>query len=187
MTVGLLGLLGNTYFNNKATSAINQGNEKAIGTIEGYYGQAKDNFAPYMQMGQNGLSGLSRLMQDPSSIRDNPAYQWRFDQGMDMHDRSAAANGRLFSGGHERDLMAYGQGLASQEYGNEWDRMFGLAGMGQQSAGQLGALGQMAGKSIADLYGDMGKNRASSYVARGSNLNDMLGNAAASIFKMLGY
>lgn len=52
----------------------------------------------------------------------DPGYQWRFDQGRQAVDASAAARGTLRGGNTLADLVKYGQGLASQEYGNVWNR-----------------------------------------------------------------
>jgi hypothetical protein len=50
-------------------------------------------------------------------------YQFRLKQGIDALEASKANNGRFLSGETLRDIMSYGQGLASQEY----DKTFGRA------------------------------------------------------------
>lgn len=171
------GLLGNSSAK-KAANAQVAGMQQGADTINGMYSEAKGNLSPYMDMGRRGNSGLMGLMNDPNSIADSSAYKWRMSQGMGALDNSAAARGMLFSGAHSKDAMNYGQGLASQEYDNEWNRMMGLSTMGQNSAMGLGQLGANAGNSLANLYSGMGNARGSSFAAQGQNNANMLGGLA---------
>ena len=170
--------------NNSAKKSANAqiaGLQKGADTIDSYYQDAKGYLQPYMDSGLAGNSALMKLMQDPNSIKDSAAYQFRFGQGMDALDKSAAARGSLFSGAHSKDAMTFGQGLASQEYDNQWNRLFNLTNMGQQTAGGLGQLGMGAGNSLANLYGGMGQARGSMYGQQGANNANMMG-SLGSIF-----
>lgn len=66
--------------------------------------------------GQNSLTDLSQ------NIDQSPAYKWRYQQGMEAVNRTAAAKRMLGSGNRLAELIGYGQGMASQEYGAEADR-----------------------------------------------------------------
>lgn len=118
--------------------------------------QFQANIKPYTEFGQEGITGLRGLLNDPNSIQDSNAYKFRFDQGLQGKDRSAAARGGLYSGGHSADLLAYGQGMASQEYDNQWGRLMGIANMGQNSAVGAGQMGQNSANAISGLYGNAG-------------------------------
>jgi len=84
---------------------------------------------------------------NPQNIADSPAYKFRFGQGQQAIERRAGANGTLLTGGTLKDLTEFGQGLASTEYGNEWQRQFGLAGLNADiSAGN-------AGRNLSGLLG----------------------------------
>lgn len=180
--MSLLSFLFGNFNNNKARNAINDGNNQAMGTIGSYYNDAKGYLDPYMGLGKTGVSGLMGLLNDPNSIQNSEAYKWRFGQGMDALDKSAAARGSLFSGGHTKDAMQFGQGMASQEYDNQWRRLMGLTDLGADSASRLGALGMGAGQSIAQLQQDNGQNRASTYTQRGQNFQ----NFENSLFSLFG-
>lgn len=80
-----------------------------------------------------------------SFIENNPAYQFRLDQGTKALQRSAAAKGMFGSGNLLMDITKYGQGLASQEYGSEMDRIMKMAGVGEGSPAAAG-----------DIYGRHG-------------------------------
>jgi hypothetical protein len=70
----------------------------------------------------------------------DPSYQWRFNQGQQAVERSAAARGLLGSGNAAIELQQYGQGAASQEYGAQFSRIAQAMGLEenafQQSYGQ---------------------------------------------------
>ena len=59
---------------------------------------------------------------NPQDVYKDPSYQFRLEQGTNAIEGSAAARGLLRSGGTLQDLAGYGQDLASQEYGNLFNR-----------------------------------------------------------------
>lgn len=59
---------------------------------------------------------------DPNNFQNDPSYQFRKQQGMDGLQSSAAAGGSLLSGAALKSLNEYNSSLASQEYGNAWQR-----------------------------------------------------------------
>jgi len=112
---------------------------------------------PWMQAGQGALTQMQQLNAgDFSSFKESPDYQFALDQGLQGLDRSAAARGSLYSGGHSADLLKFGEGLASQNYGNFYNRLAGLSGTGQTTASGLGTLGA----NYASNIGNIGINNA---------------------------
>jgi hypothetical protein len=114
-------------------------------------------------MGQQGqtmglMSGLLGFG-DPSQgqaafdqYKESTGYQFRVDQGMAGIEGSRAARGVLNSGASAKALQDYGQGMASQEFGNYMDQTSRLAGQQGQVAdrGLNAALGVgSAGSSAA--------------------------------------
>lgn len=59
---------------------------------------------------------------DPNNFQTDPSYQFRKQEGMDGIQSSAAAGGGLLSGAALKSLNNYNSNLASQEYGNAWQR-----------------------------------------------------------------
>ena len=82
---------------------------------------------------------LQQLVNDPNSISDSNAYNFRFNQGQQALERSAAAKGMLGSGNTLAALAQYGQGMASDEYGAEVGRLGALSG--QRDTYNLGLKG----------------------------------------------
>lgn len=85
---------------------------------------------------------LQSLMDNPDSIASSGAYKFRLGQGNQAIQRSAAAKGMLGSGNTLAELLRYGQGEASQEYGNEVGRLTTLRGqdLGLQAQREKAAL-----------------------------------------------
>lgn len=66
-----------------------------------------------------------------AAIYEDPGYQFRLEEGAKALERSAAARGVLRTGGTLKDLLSYGQDLASQEYENVYGRRWGEHQYGQ--------------------------------------------------------
>ena len=145
--------------------------------------QNQQNIQPYLDFGQtHGLGGLARLLADPNSIQDSAAYRWNFGQQMQGLDRSAASRGNLFSGGHHADVMSHASGLASQEYGNQWNRLASLATMGQNAAVGAGSMNQTSANAISNLQAGIGQAQAGGAI----NSANAWGNTLASLAGVAG-
>lgn len=115
-----------------------------------------------------------------SDFEADPGYQFRMDEGMRGVEGGAAARGGLLSGAALKAIQKYGQGLASQEYGNaygrynadqtnQYNKLAGLVNSGQRSVNQLtnaaGQFGQSQANNIigagnAQASGIMGSTNA---------------------------
>lgn len=129
--------------------------------VRSYLGDAAGKLPEGFEIPQFTGNPLERLMTDPG-------YQFRLGQGQQALERSAAARGGLLSGRQMKDLTQYGQDMGSQEFQNAFNRLAGIAGIGQ-SATQQGnvAAGQFGGQAAENILG-MGNARASGYIGRGN-------------------
>lgn len=130
---------------------------------------------------------------DYSNFFKSPGYEFRFQEGVNALDKSAAARGKLFSGGYGRELQRYGQGLATSEFGNYANRLSALAGIGQtatQQSGQLGvAAGQQVGQSAANIGQSImagGTAQASGIVGAGNVWQNAIGNVGSAVQQWAG-
>ena len=129
-----------------------------------------------------------------TDFEQDPGYAFRQAEGMRALERSASARGNLLSGGTLRGIQRFGQDLASQEYGNAFNRyqiernarlnpLQSLMGSGQSATNVLtGAAGQAGQNEAANIY-NAGQARASGYVGQANALGGALssiGQAAAS-------
>ena len=76
---------------------------------------------------------LNALLDNPDSIANTGAYKFALGQGTEAVNRSLAAKGMLKSGNRLTELTQFGQGLASQQYGAEADRLGRLYGVAEQA------------------------------------------------------
>jgi hypothetical protein len=129
-----------------------------------------------------------------TDFEQDPGYAFRQTEGMRALERSAAARGNLLSGGTLRGIQRFGQDLASQEYGNAFNRyqiernarlnpLQSLMGAGQSATNVMtGNVGQSSQNQQANILG-AGQARASGYVGAANALGGALssiGQAAAS-------
>lgn len=124
----------------RAESELGKGFDQAIG-----YQQ------PYYDYGQNALRRFQDWEKDPNAITSDPSYQWRLNQGLESVENSAAARGGALSGNALRAITDYGQGAASQEYNNEFQRWLQRLGIGQGAAANMSNLAAGRGNALANL------------------------------------
>lgn len=70
-----------------------------------------------------------------------PGYQFRFDQGQNALGNMLNRTGMKRSGRAMKEAMRFGQGQASNEYGNYFARLMQMSGLGAGGAGQSAAAG----------------------------------------------
>ena len=116
---------------------------------------------------------------DYSAFYQSPGYEFRFDEGQRAIERSAAARGGLMSGGMGRELVRYGQGVATSEFGNYANRLASLAGIGQTANQQGIYAGANAGSQVGTTSGQLGQTIMSSGTAQAFGIAGA-GNALAS-------
>jgi len=126
-----------------------------------------------------------------SDFEADPGYAFRQAEGMRALERSAAARGGLMSGNTLKGIQRFGQDLASQEYGNAFNRfqieraarlnpLQSMMGSGQSAANVMtGATGQ-AGSNIGQLQLGAGQARASGYVGSANALAGALGSIGSA-------
>lgn len=108
----------------------------------------------------------------------DPGYQFRIDQGNAALNARRAASGNRFGGQALKDITNYNQDAASQEYGNAYqrymgnkaliyDRLTGLAGVGQSAGNSATAAGSAAAGNIGSNTMNAARG-ASDYLTSGA-------------------
>jgi hypothetical protein len=175
---------------NKSASAQKSAGKKSLAEQKRQFDLTRSDQMPWMQAGSAALGQMQALNNgDFSKFYSSPDYQFALEQGMQGLDRSAAARGRLFSGGYGQDLTKYAQGMATQNYGNYYNRLAGLSGTGQTTATNLGQIGQNYANAYGNIQGNIGNARASAYQGYANALNgtyDKNGNRSGGMFDQIG-
>ncbi len=160
-------------------------------------------FDPFYQAGTNALGQYVQGVNTPFrfNMEMDPGYQFRRNEGMEGVQSTVAARQGLASGAALEEAARFNQNFASNEFGNAFNRQYGmfndrlnrlgqLASSGQNAAGMQGAasanfgqqMGQnmmQAGQSNAQGFANAGNARAAGTVgafnALGSGLSQGLG------------
>jgi hypothetical protein len=111
-----------------------------------------------------GVNALNRMQSGNVMGMMDPSYQFRLGEGMKALDRQAAARGGLISGGALKAAQRYGQEFASNEFGNAYNRLASMAGLGQTATGAMGGAAGQFGANAGNLMTGAGAARASGYV-----------------------
>ncbi len=123
---------------------------------------------------------------------EDPGYQFRLQQGEQAINRAAAAAGRYDSGRALKDLGEFNSGLASQEFGNAYNRwnnnqtnifnrLSGVAGTGQQATNQLAHYGANMTNNIAGNIVGAGNAAAAGQVGAANAWSGALGNTTNAL------
>jgi hypothetical protein len=121
-----------------------------------------------------------------SDFEQDPGYAFRQAEGMKALERSSAARGNLLSGSTMKGIQRFGQDLASQEYGNAFNRfqiersarlnpLQSLMGSGQSAANTMTSAAGNFGQASANNMMNAGVARASGYVGSANALSNALG------------
>lgn len=124
---------------------------------------------------QAGVNALAKLQSGDVMNYMDPSYKFRLGEGLKALDRQAAARGGLISGGALKAAQRYGQDFASQEFGNAYNRLASLAGIGQTSATNVGNAANAYGTNAGNLMTSSAAARASGYVGGANALTSGLG------------
>lgn len=114
--------------------------------------QMRSDLAPWRQTGEtanNRIAALLGLNGQAADYTTDPSYQFRLAEGQKSVDNSAASRGSTLSGAALKALQKYGQGMASTEFQNTFNRLSTVSGQGQNAAAQQGAATINAGNSTA--------------------------------------
>lgn len=146
--------------------------QNALGSLNqlyGYGGQPSGGAAGGGAGGVNALgaaAGGTGAAGAPnySGFFNSPDYNFALQQGGLAVDRSAAARGLLTSGGTLKDLTSFGQGLASQQYGNYVARLQSMVQTGANAAGGSASAATAFGNAGAQSLNTLGAAQASGAV-----------------------
>ncbi len=136
--------------------------------------------------GNTGMEGFGSLGNtfSQSNLANDTGYQFRLGEGQKAIERAASAGGSLASPSTAKALMAYNQGLASDEFGNAFNRdlqsrstlfnmLSGLSGSGQQAVGTQADINQIGtaartGNDMALQQAILGSYQAKSAATQGA-------------------
>ena len=189
-----------------AAGAANAAAEKDIALRRQMYEEGVARQKPFYEAGVNALPGyLQGIGQGGDLVRGftmgdyeaDPGYAFRFEQGQKALERSAAARGGLLSGNTGGALQKYGQGMASQEYSNAYNRfrdtqglrrnaLAGVVGFAPTAAGSMATAGQNYASGVGPQMYQQGVNTGNAMIAAQRGRESMYGDIGNTLGKYLG-
>lgn len=165
------------------------GGDPAAGTAGPAGGMALNSDAAYGDPNDPSYGSLL----DPFDVEEfykyqDPGYWFRLQQGTQGLQNSASAGSGALSGAAMKDLLAFNQDMASQEYGNAFNRyqvqqgnifsrLSDIARLGQSAAAGVGSAGtQLAGNAGQAIY-NAGSASGAGIVGAGNAIGQGVTNA----------
>jgi hypothetical protein len=184
---GLLGFFGaNSAANAQAQAAAN-----ALAFQKYVFGVNQSNLNPFIQTGQGATNTLASLYglngsgtPNYSAFYNSPGYQFAYNQGLNATQNLLSAKGSLASGGGLAALTNFGQGLASQQYGNYVNQLMGIAGIGENAAGALAGTNANMSNTIGNTQQAIGAAQAGGIVGGTNALTGAIGGGINSRLRM---
>lgn len=195
----LIGGLGSALIGSNAAQSAAQTQAQAAREAEQtqlqMFQTAQAAQQPYNAIGQGadatlaglyGINGAGAGSGTPSAaslakFTASPDYAFALDQGTQAMQRSAAAGGTLISGGQLKAGQEFGQGLATQQYGNYFNRLLSLSQLGQSAASGVSNAAVTSGANIGNTQQAIGQSLASGTVGSANALSGGLSSATGGI------
>ena len=182
---------GTTGAVREAANTSTAANDRALALQQRMYEEGVARQQPRLTAGNNALAQMqSGAFAQPAAFRfgagdyqADPGYAFRLAEGQKALDRQAAARGGLMSGGALKAAQRYGQDMGSQEFGNAYqravnaynadvarsntgyNRLAGLADVGQTANTQIGTAGQNYATNAGNLMMNQGDVQGNAMLA----------------------
>lgn len=176
--------------------------QQGINALNQQYGSGQQVLQPWEQQGLNAfgqygsaINGMSNPSQFYSNIMNqyqmSPAAQFQEQQGQQAMNQASAASGTLGSGGAQKALDQYSQGVASQDQNQYFGNVMGinnqyLGGLQNQYGTGFGAANALnenymgLGNQLAAMYGNLGESQLGGQSSMYGGLQNLIGMGAAS-------
>lgn len=217
--------------------AIKYATDKQLALQDKMFNLQRNDQLPFLNLGLNSARNLSNLVNslsitkpsaginrpalpedfnfqfDDKALENSKAYQFRMNQGQRALEASAAAKGSLFSGATGKSLLNFAQGLASTEFGNEYNRQYTAANddytrrygkamdIYNQNVNQynrqygqyndamnrlasLAGVGQTAASAMGSAASNYGAQASNTYANQGNQMSQVYGNQGQALSNM---
>lgn len=181
------GITGANQAADAAQNAANtQANSAQLGIDEQrrQFDAMQQALAPYMNAGTGALTGQQNLLglngapaqqSAIGSIQSSPQFQALQQQGNDAILANASATGGLRGGNVQAALAQFQPQLLAQLIDQQYARLGGLTGIGQNAAAGVGNAGMQTGANVAQLLQQQGAATAGGQIAQGGVVRQSFG------------
>jgi hypothetical protein len=177
----------------RASQAQLQSSQAALDEQRRQFDVTRELLQPYVQAGTPALReqlrilGLISPQEQQAAIQQqeqSPFFQALARQGEEALLQRASATGGLRGGNVQGALAQFRPALLNQFIDQQYGRLGGIAGMGQNAAAGLGVFGAQNAANIGNLLTGQGRALAGNALAQGqaqANLFGGLGQAASTL------
>ena len=152
--------------------------DRGIGEQRRQFDLNRSDLAPFRESGVNALGRLNQLAEgDTSGFFTSPGFEFVRDEGLRGIENRFSATGGTLSGNALRRLTEFNSGLASQEFGNFFERNARLAGLGGAATNAGVAAGTNISGNISNALIQQGNARASGVLGVNQAIQGGLSNA----------
>ncbi|UOF80515.1 hypothetical protein [Caudoviricetes sp.] len=124
---------------------------------------------------------------DMSGFFASPDYNFRRTEGQRGIEQSAAARGGAFSGNALKALNQYNSNLAAGEYGDYFNRLASMAGIGQTATNNQSAAAMNTGNNISEMLRSQADTRASGIMGSANSWSNALNSGLNNYLMLKGY
>lgn len=172
----LLGAGLQQYGINKATDAQQAGISQSNDLMREMFNITRQDNAPLVGLRNDALAQIKTLLADPSSVSQQPGYQFGLNEGRKQLDNRAAASGGYYSGQQLKAAQQYGQDYAGTKLDSALNRLTTVAGLGQVGANNNQSAQQQTTGALSQNALSSGNVRGSGYGASSNAWNSAIGN-----------
>lgn len=180
----LIGGAASAYGSSRAADAQEDAARRAGQLSQKQFDQTANWLSPYRTMGDQAAGRISRVLglggaaPDMSEFQADPGYQFRLSEGNQALDRSAAGRGMLLSGAQLKAASRYNQGMASQEFGNWFNRLSGITDRGVNAATMTGNFGAQNAANQGNYLMAAGNAQAGNYINQANTIGNLASQGA---------
>lgn len=161
----------------RAAEAQQAGIDQSIAEQRRQFDLNRADLAPFRETATGALGRLSDISEgDLSGFFTSPGFGFVREEGLRGIENRFAARGGAQSGNALRRLAEFNTGLASQEFGNFFNRQLNLAGLGASGVQAGVQAGTQISGNIANALQRGGDVRASGILGQNEALQGTLGN-----------
>ena len=186
LVVGGTQIAGGAMSSNAAGKAAGQqaaASQAGIDETRRQFDAMQKLLEPYAQAGVPALQGQQNLLglggadaqgQAIQQLQSSPMFQQLTRQGEDAILQNASATGGLRGGNTQAALAQFRPNMLNSIIDQQYNRLGGLANMGQNSAAMTGQAGMSAAGSISGLLEQQGAARAGGTLGKANAFGQLL-------------
>jgi len=160
----------------KQTKAMRKGEQSATAEQRRQYDQTRADFAPWREQG---MWAMEQLKDPTANFYASPDYEFRRSEGLrDIGNQFAAKGG---GGNAMKALAGHSSNLASGEFGNWFNRMFGMSEAGRGAQGTVAHAGMNAANNIGSYAMGAARGISNATANKYANINNAMNAGISNI------